>query len=139
MSSTQDKGSSISEGTSSTDTSIQSPDADATPQLNRIPSRRETDTSSTTNVQDDSGDILAAVPDVEVDLENGDGTELKRKISNIIPRTQRRGLFARLVIGIPEIDDPIQYPRRVKSFIVFIVAMAAIAAPMGYIPHKPCP
>jgi hypothetical protein len=133
MSSTQDKSPSMTEGTSPIETYVQAPDV--APPSDRTPSRRETDNSSTTNVEDDSGDTLAAVPDIEVDLENGDGTELKRKISNIIPRTKRRGLFARLVIGIPEIDDPVQYPRRVKSFIVFIIAMAAIAAPMGYTPH----
>ena len=91
--------------------------------------RRETDRSDT---QDDDKDILAAVPDIEADLENGRGTELKWKISNVIPRSKRRGLFAQLVIGIPEIDDPVQYSPRTKNFIVLIVAIAAIAAPMGY-------
>jgi hypothetical protein len=135
MSYTQDKGPSIPEGTYPTDINIQPPNI--TPQSNPTPSRRETDVSSTTNIKDDSGDVLAAVPDVDVDVEKADGTELKRKISNVIPRTKRRGLFAQLVIGIPEIDDPVQYPRRVKSFIVFIIAMAAIAAPMGYTHTNP--
>lgn len=94
--------------------------------------RRDTDASSRSRVEDDSGDILAAVPDVEIDLENGDGTQLKRIPSSIIPRNKRRGLFAQLVIGIPEIDDPVQYSPKTKNFIVFIIAFAAIAAPMGY-------
>jgi hypothetical protein len=97
-------------------------------------SRRKTDTSSGSSFQHDSEDILAAVPDVEVDLENGEGTELKRKILNIIPRDKRRGLLAQLAIGIPEIDDPIQYSPNTKNFIIFIIAIVAIAAPMGYRP-----
>lgn len=96
---------------------------------NRNGGRRETDSSET---QDDVKDILAALPDIEVDLENGREAELKRKISNVIPRSKRRGLFAQLVIGIPEIDDPVQYSPRTKNFIVLIIAIAAIAAPMGY-------
>jgi hypothetical protein len=87
-------------------------------------------------VEDDGGDILAAVPDVEVDLENGEGAVLKRAPSNVIPRNKRRGLFAQLVIGIPEIDDPVQYSPKTKNFIVFIIAFAAIAAPMGYVPTE---
>ena len=99
---------------------------------NKTEKRRDTDRSST-RTEDDGGDILAAVPDLEVDLENGEGTELKRTPSNVIPRNKRRGLFAQLVIGIPEIDDPVQYSPKTKNFIVFIIAFAAIAAPMGYI------
>jgi hypothetical protein len=136
MSSSHDKDPSIPEGINPNDTNPQPPKS--TPQSNKIPSRTETDSSSSTDIQEDSQDILAAVPDAELDLENGDGTELKRKVSTIIPRTKRRGLFAQLVIGIPEIDDPIQYPAKTKNFIVFIIAMAAIAAPMGYRPYVIC-
>lgn len=94
--------------------------------------RRKTDCSTGSGIEDNSEDILAVVPGVEVDLENGEGTELKRKPYNIIPRKKRRGLFAQLVIGIPEIDDPIQYSPKTKNFIVFIIAIAAITATMGY-------
>lgn len=94
--------------------------------------RSDTDTAVETSIQDDSKDVLAAVPDVEVDLEIGEGTELKRKPPTIVPRMKRRGLFAQLVIGIPEIDDPVQYSAKIKNSIVFIIAIAAIAAPMGY-------
>jgi len=96
---------------------------------NRNGGRRGTDKS---DIEDDSGDILAAAPDEEVDLENGDGTELKLKAPNIVPRGKRRGLFAQLVIGIPEVDEPVQYSPRTKHFIVCIIAIAAVAAPMGY-------
>ena len=82
-------------------------------------------------VEDDAQDILAAAPDVEVDLENGDGTELKRDVSSVVPRAKRRGLLSQFVIGVPEIEDPVQYPKGTKNFIVFIIAIAATAAPMG--------
>jgi hypothetical protein len=95
-------------------------------------SRKRPDTA----IHDDAEDILAAVPEVEVDLESGDGAELQRKPSAIIPRAKRRGLFAYLVVGMPEIEDPVQYSQQKKNFIVLIIALAAVAAPMGYVyPH----
>jgi len=77
-------------------------------------------------------EVPSSTPSGDVDLESGEGLELKRTPSKVIPRTQRRGLFAQLVIGIPEIDDPVQYSPGIKNVIVFIIACAAIAAPMGY-------
>lgn len=47
-----------------------------------------------------------------------------------VPRSQRRGLFARATI-LAEIEDPYQYSYKTKWFIVFLVAYAAAAAPMG--------
>jgi hypothetical protein len=117
--------SSSKEGLSEESTSV----ADAPPAHNL--SKDDDQSSRTAIVKDDSGDILAADPDLEVDLEHGDGTELKRRPSSIIPRKNRRGLLASLVIGIPEIEDPKQYSKKTKGFIVFVIAMAAIAAPMG--------
>ena len=119
-----------SEKDTSSDRSTAQDDSGLVP--NKIEKRRNTDASSS-RVEDDGGDVLAAVPDVEVDLENGDRTKLKRTPSSVIPRNKRRGLFAQLVIGIPEIDDPLQYSPKTKNFIIFIIAFAAIAAPMGYV------
>jgi hypothetical protein len=101
------------------------------------PPPKDDDQSSRTGVvKDDSGDILVVDPDLAVDLEHGDGTGLKRDTSSIIvARKKRRGLFASLVIAIPETEDPKQYSRKIKAFIVFIIAMAAIAAPMGSLPQ----
>jgi hypothetical protein len=82
-------------------------------------------------VRNDAGDLLAAVPEVEVDLENGGDAKLEKTPSKSVQRGKRRGLFAYLVIGIPEIEDPVQYSRQKKNFIVFIIALAATAAPMG--------
>ena len=103
--------------------------ADGPPEDNQP--KDDDQSSRTAVVKDDSGDILAADPGLEVNLEDGDGTRLKRNPSSIIPRKKRRGLFASLVIGIPEIEDPKQYSKKTKGFIVFVIAMAAIAAPMG--------
>jgi hypothetical protein len=86
-------------------------------------------------IADDHEHISAPAPPApgsEVDLEQGTKAEPKRKALVIIPRKDRRGLFAQLVIGIPEVEDPIQYSPRVKGFIVFIIAVAAIVTPIGY-------
>ena len=48
----------------------------------------------------------------------------------IVPRSQRRGWFGRLVI-IPEVEEPKDYDRRTKWLITFVIAMAAIAAPFA--------
>ena len=127
MSSESDKGLSVGLGVIPDGKTIQEPFAVA---LNHH--RSQTDISSRRDIQDENGDSSTKAPDVEVDLENGERKNLKRKPSSIIPRNKRRGLFAQLVIGIPEIDDPVQYSPKTKIFIVFIIATAAIAAPMGY-------
>ena len=48
----------------------------------------------------------------------------------IVPKSQRRGWFGRLVI-IPEVEEPKDYDRRTKWFITFVIAMGAIAAPFA--------
>ena len=47
-----------------------------------------------------------------------------------VPKARRRGLFARFSI-LAEVEEPKHYPRRTKWFITFIIALAAIAAPLG--------
>ena len=47
-----------------------------------------------------------------------------------IARANRRGLFARFTI-LAEVEEPKDYPRKTKWLITFIIAMAAIAAPLG--------
>lgn len=47
-----------------------------------------------------------------------------------VPREQRRGLLARFSV-VAEVEEPKHYPRRIKWFITFIVALASVAAPMG--------
>lgn len=42
----------------------------------------------------------------------------------------RRGLLAQLAL-LPEVEEPKHYPRKTKWFITFIIAVAAMAAPMG--------
>ena len=48
----------------------------------------------------------------------------------VVPRAQRRGLLARFSF-VAEVEEPKHYPRRIKWFITFVVALAAVAAPMG--------
>ena len=50
--------------------------------------------------------------------------------TTIIPRAQRRGLLGRLTM-IPEINDPTEYKNGTKWAITAVVAMAAVASPMG--------
>ena len=47
-----------------------------------------------------------------------------------VPRSRRRGWFAKLVI-IPEVEEPKDYERRTKWIITFIIAIGGIAAPFG--------
>lgn len=55
-------------------------------------------------------------------------TELGPAIA--VPRMKRRGVFGQLTL-VAEVEDPKTYPRKMKWFITFIVAVAAAAAPMG--------
>ena len=47
-----------------------------------------------------------------------------------VPRSQRRGFLGRLTI-LAEVEEPKNYPRSTKWFLTFVVAQAAMAAPMG--------
>lgn len=47
-----------------------------------------------------------------------------------VPRLQRRGLFGRFSL-LAEVTEPKHYSRGTKWWITFIVALAAVAAPMG--------
>ena len=47
-----------------------------------------------------------------------------------VPRSKRRGLFGRFAI-LAEIEEPKHYPRTTKWYITFVVALAAVAAPLG--------
>lgn len=48
----------------------------------------------------------------------------------VVPRAERRGLFARFVI-IPEVERPYDYSRKTKWLITLVVALAAIGGPIG--------
>ncbi|KAL8940123.1 MAG: hypothetical protein Q9211_002429 [Gyalolechia sp. 1 TL-2023] len=47
-----------------------------------------------------------------------------------IPKSRRRGLLGRFTL-VAEIEDPQDYARSTKWYITFVVALAAMAAPMG--------
>ncbi|KAL8866210.1 MAG: hypothetical protein Q9174_006435 [Haloplaca sp. 1 TL-2023] len=47
-----------------------------------------------------------------------------------VPKARRRGLFARFVV-LAEVENPKSYARRTKWFITLIIALAAVAAPLG--------
>lgn len=62
-----------------------------------------------------------------VHLENA--TPVKRT-SVEIPRSRRRGLFARFAV-VPEITEPTHYSTKTKWIVTFVVSIAAAAAPVG--------
>lgn len=64
-------------------------------------------------------------------------TKLTVKYVGKVPRRNRRGLLAHLTI-VPEVEDPYKYPRRTKWFITFIIAIAAMASPIGSAIIMPC-
>lgn len=47
-----------------------------------------------------------------------------------VPRSKRRGLFGRFAI-LAEVEEPKHYSRTTKWYITFVVALAAVAAPLG--------
>ncbi|KAL8648256.1 MAG: hypothetical protein Q9210_005096 [Variospora velana] len=47
-----------------------------------------------------------------------------------IPKSQRRGILGRFTV-VAEVEEPKAYPRRTKWYITFVIALAAVAAPMG--------
>lgn len=57
-------------------------------------------------------------------------TEMQDPESVKVPRSQRRGLFGRFTI-LAEVEEPKHYSRRTKWYITFVVALAAVAAPLG--------
>jgi multidrug resistance protein len=48
----------------------------------------------------------------------------------IVPRSERRGLLARFAL-IPEIENSYHYSRKTKWFLTFVIAVCAMAGPMG--------
>ncbi|KAI4195041.1 MAG: hypothetical protein LQ348_002530 [Seirophora lacunosa] len=48
----------------------------------------------------------------------------------LIPKSQRRGILGRFT-AVAEVEEPKDYSRRTKWYITFVVAMAAMAAPLG--------
>ncbi|KAF4550362.1 MFS-type transporter-like protein 65 [Elsinoe fawcettii] len=56
-------------------------------------------------------------------------SSVKRDIIKV-PRSQRRGLLARFAV-IPEVENPYDLPNKTKWVITAVVALSAVAAPMG--------
>ncbi|KAK7967768.1 MFS transporter OpS2 [Apiospora aurea] len=58
------------------------------------------------------------------------GSSTRSRALSVVPRSHRRGLFARLAV-VREVNRPYDYSRRVKWTITIFVAIAAAAAPLG--------
>ena len=57
-------------------------------------------------------------------------TEIEEPGPVKVPRSKRRGLFGRFAI-LAEVEEPKHYSRSTKWYITFVVALAAVAAPLG--------
>jgi len=69
----------------------------------------------------------------EKDVEIGQATSVAESAQPSpvkVLRAKRRGLFARFTI-LAEVEEPKHYARGTKWFITFIIALAAVAAPLG--------
>ena len=84
--------------------------------------------SRASSLQIEEGDPVAEEGQVPRSKSRASSTH-SRALS-IVPRSQRRGLLARLAV-IPETNRPYDYPNKTKWLITLIVAIAAAAAPLG--------
>jgi len=68
---------------------------------------------------------------VAIDLEATiTGASAASRTLSVVPRSKRRGLLARFAC-IPEVEKPYEYSTGRKWLITALVALAAVAAPMG--------
>ena len=70
------------------------------------------------------------MPDINIESQAHERDESIHPAAIKVPRFQRRGLLSRFTI-LAEVEQPLHYSRRSKWFITFVVAAAAIAAPLG--------
>ncbi|KAK6441618.1 hypothetical protein LTR95_002156 [Oleoguttula sp. CCFEE 5521] len=92
-------------------------------------SRRNSHDSDQTHSDIEGHDAQVATPHRSRSRARSSVRSIKRD-AVIVPRGERRGLFARLAV-IAEVTEPYDYTRRKKWTVTFIVAVAAAAAPMG--------
>ncbi|KAL8957768.1 MAG: hypothetical protein Q9183_005972, partial [Haloplaca sp. 2 TL-2023] len=115
------------------------------PPEDRIEKFRRTSTSSHSvkkgdnNAQSSHSTTASAIREGGNENEDEKDAELAHVISTSgsahpppvkVPKARRRGLFARFVI-LAEVEQPKDYARRSKWFITLIIALAAVAAPLG--------
>ena len=68
--------------------------------------------------------------DIDIEGQAHERDESTHPAAVKVARSQRRGLLSRFAI-LAEVEQPVHYSRKSKWFITFVVAAAAIAAPMG--------
>ena len=91
-----------------------------------VPADDSASDASTPTVEHTDRTIDEKARDEEAVRDHSDATQLPIKV----PRSQRRGLFGRFTL-LAEITEPKHYPRRTKWWITFVIALAAVAAPLG--------
>ncbi|KZF19007.1 putative MFS multidrug resistance transporter [Xylona heveae TC161] len=96
--------------------------------------------TSSPHTEKDSETDISRVPSVKSEAARGDkirpqvsqgATSRKSRAESVVPRGNRRGLFGRFAL-LPEVAEPqLDYVRKEKWAITFIISMAAVAAPLG--------
>lgn len=69
-------------------------------------------------------------PEQPLPRSKSSSSSTRSRTPQIVPRSERRGLLARLAI-IPEVTRPHDYKNSTKWIITLIIALAAVVAPMG--------
>lgn len=104
-----------------------------TPQRGRTNSRHSAESreshESERTISDEGHDAQVATPHRSRSRAQSSVRSIQ-KDAVVVPRGQRRGLFANLAV-IAEVTEPHDYTRKRKWMITFVVAVAAAAAPMG--------
>lgn len=93
----------------------------------------QTDDDDDDDDDDDGNDERDAEPgsdDVERVATRHTASSARPRAMVVVPRAKRRGLLPWLAM-LPEVENPYDYPARIKWTITVVTALAASAAPMG--------
>lgn len=107
------------------------PTSSGSDEQSTAPAKHETeidDIQSQSHASSLAGEDEEKHADEEVQHPPRQSTDLGPAI--VVPRLKRRGLLGQFTL-VAEIENPKTYPRKMKWFITFIVAVAAAAAPSG--------
>lgn len=97
---------------------------------NRYIPRSTTTPDAETDTRSLGQSTIAGDDDIERNMAVLERTVTPSRPTVKVPCGKRRGLFARFAL-VAEVTQPVDYDRKVKWFITFIVAFSAAAAPAG--------
>lgn len=83
------------------------------------------------------GSVAPTTPAADEETQDAEnGSPVVRRVTTeigppvVVSRLKRRGLFGQIAL-VAEVENAQAYPRRTKWFLTFVVAFAAVAAPLG--------